>query len=66
MNQPAEAGSRAPSGAAIFATTHWSLVLAAGLGDSPQAAEALEKLCRAYWYPLYVYVRRRGYGVEDA
>jgi len=49
-----------------FTTTHWSVVLAAGLTDAPQASEALEKLCRAYWYPLYVYVRRRGHSVEDA
>ena len=49
-----------------FTTTHWSVVLAAGDPRSPQAGEALETLCRAYWYPLYVYVRRRGYGVEDA
>lgn len=50
----------------VFATTHWSVVLAAGDPTLPQAAEALEKLCRAYWYPLYVYVRRRGHSVEDA
>jgi len=49
----------------VFATTHWSVVLEAGR-DSPQAAAALEKLCRAYWYPLYAYVRRRGYNPEDA
>lgn len=49
-----------------FATTHWSVVLAAGQKDSPQAAEALDKLCRTYWYPLYAYVRRRGYGPADA
>ena len=41
-------------------------MLAAGEQQSPQAAEALEKLCRTYWYPLYVYVRRRGYSPEDA
>jgi len=58
--------SERPSHGAIFATTHWSEVLAAGKQESPRAAEALEKLCRSYWYPLYVYVRRRGYGVEDA
>ncbi len=52
--------------AAQFATTHWSVVLAAGRDDSPEAATALEKLCTAYWYPLYAYVRRRGYGAEDA
>jgi len=50
---------------ASFATTHWSVVLAAG-GDSPESTAALERLCRAYWYPLYVYVRRSGYGAHDA
>ena len=50
----------------LFTTTHWSVVLAAGAGDSPQAAAALEQLCRTYWYPLYGYVRRRGYRPEDA
>ena len=55
-----------PRGARIFATTHWSVVLAAGEEDSPQAREALETLCGAYWYPIYVYVRRKGYGPEDA
>src|SRR6266568_7055222 len=49
-----------------FATTHWSIVLAAGRGDSPQASEALAQLCRAYWYPLYAYVRRKGYSAPDA
>ncbi len=49
-----------------FATTHWSVVLAAAQQDAPRVGEALEKLCRTYWYPLYAYVRRRGYEVEDA
>ena len=49
-----------------FATTHWSVVMAAGATASPRAAEALEQLCRTYWYPLYAYVRRQGQGVEDA
>lgn len=53
-------------GAAQFTTTHWSVVLAAGHASSPDAHAALEQLCRAYWYPLYAYVRRRGYGPEDA
>ena len=57
--------SSAPA-SAQFATTHWSVVLAAGERELPQAAEALEKLCRAYWYPLYVYVRRQGNSPEDA
>jgi len=49
-----------------FTTTHWSVVLLAGQADSPHATEALEKLCRTYWYPLYVYVRRQGNSPEDA
>ncbi|MBI4323717.1 MAG: sigma-70 family RNA polymerase sigma factor [Chloroflexi bacterium] len=49
-----------------FATTPWSVVLAAGRESSPQATAALESLCRTYWYPLYAYVRRRGFGPEDA
>jgi len=53
-------------GSAQFATTHWSTVLAAGDTLSPGASEALEKLCRTYWYPLYVYIRRRGHNAEDA
>jgi RNA polymerase sigma factor (sigma-70 family) len=55
-----------PTCSQAFATTHWSVVLAAGQRDSPEAAKALEKLCRRYWYPLYAYVRRRGYVPEDA
>jgi RNA polymerase sigma factor (sigma-70 family) len=54
------------STAAIFATTHWSVVLAAGQSTDAQASEALEQLCRTYWYPLYASVRRRGYSPEDA
>jgi len=49
-----------------FTSTHWSVVLAAQGADSPQAAEALERLCRTYWYPLYAYVRRRGHPAEEA
>lgn len=52
--------------AGTFATTHWSVVRAAGQSGEAQAAAALEQLCRTYWYPLYAYVRRRGYGHEDA
>ena len=50
----------------VFATTHWSVVLAAGDAHTPQASAALEKLCRAYWYPLYAHIRRRGYAEEEA
>jgi len=49
-----------------FATTHWSVVLSAGRNDTPRARHALERLCQTYWYPLYAYVRRRGYSVHDA
>lgn len=49
-----------------FVTTHWSVVLAAGRGDSTRARAALEKLCRTYWYPLYAFVRRRGRSAHDA
>ncbi|HLP78564.1 MAG TPA: RNA polymerase sigma factor [Candidatus Paceibacterota bacterium] len=50
----------------IFATTHWTVVLAAGRRHTPQSDQALEDLCRAYWFPLYGYVRRRGHSKEDA
>jgi RNA polymerase sigma factor (sigma-70 family) len=50
----------------VFATTRWSLVLQAGQNDSPQGADALAWLCRTYWYPLYVYVRRQGHEFADA
>lgn len=47
-----------------FHTTRWSLV--GRVGDQQTSAAALESLCRAYWNPLYAYVRRRGYGIEEA
>jgi len=50
----------------IFATTRWTVVLAAGDRSSPSADVALEELCRTYWYPLYAYVRRQGHSREDA
>jgi len=53
------------NGAVAFATTHWSVVLTAQ-GESPAAHEALEKLCRIYWRPIYGFVRRQGVGTEEA
>jgi RNA polymerase sigma-70 factor (ECF subfamily) len=53
---------RTNSGAAHFATTQWSVVLRAGQG----ADEALLKLCRIYWMPLYAYTRRRGHPFQEA
>ena len=55
-----------PTPAQVFATTHWSVVLAAGASDKPGAREALSRLCQTYWYPLYAYVRRRGHSPQDA
>ena len=49
-----------------FATTHWSVVMAAGKGHSAEAADALEQLCRTYWYPLYAFVRRHVSEAHDA
>jgi len=54
------------TGGAEFATTHWSVVLAAGRQTSPEADAALEVLCRTYWHALYAFVRRQGYEVPDA
>ena len=53
-------------GGADFRSTHWSMVLLAGQSSSVEASAALEKLCRAYWHPLYAFVRRRGYSREEA
>lgn len=49
-----------------FATTHWSLVVAANAQDTGVSRQALGDLCRAYWYPLYAYVRRQGHTRDDA
>ncbi len=57
---------RSHSSRQSFATTHWSVVAAAGGESSPLAREALATLCSAYWYPLYAYVRRRGYQPDEA
>jgi RNA polymerase sigma factor (sigma-70 family) len=56
----------APGGVRRFATTHWSIVLAAGRRPSPFSHQALATLCETYWYPLYAHVRRRGYRAEQA
>jgi len=55
-----------PNSAALFPSTHWSLVLAAGDGAAPANSHALEKLCQAYWTPLYAYLRRQGHSPHDA
>lgn len=53
-------------GAGRFATTHWSVVLAAGRPKSASYKQALETLCRTYWFPLYAYLRRQGYDSHQA
>ena len=56
----------AAAGPRVFATTHWSVVTSASKDGSEQSLRALETLCRAYWYPVYAYVRRKGYQPEEA
>jgi len=64
---PDTPSSPSPSRAGgVFATTHWSVVLAAQREDPARAHEALAALCQSYWYPLYVYVRRQGHSPHDA
>jgi RNA polymerase sigma-70 factor (ECF subfamily) len=49
-----------------FATTHWSVVIAAGDSQSPRSEAALTELCQTYWYPLYVFLRRKGLDPHEA
>lgn len=57
----------APREAAQFTPTHWSVVLAAaGRADSTHARDALERLCRNYWLPIYAFIRRQGHHPHDA
>jgi len=62
MLSPRSQSEDSPTGAARFGTTQWSVVLKAGQG----AEEALVKLCKLYWPPLYAYTRRRGHAVHEA
>jgi DNA-directed RNA polymerase specialized sigma24 family protein len=57
---------QAAAGRSEFATTHWSMVLAAGNRRRPDASRALAQLCETYWYPLYAYVRRSVGDVHEA
>src|SRR2546422_11772983 len=59
-------GSGARASVGVFATTHWSVVLAAGDTASSEGVDALEVLCRTYWRPLYAYLRRKGSTTHDA
>ena len=62
---PRDSHSGRPS-RARFATTRWSVVLAAKDRRGPEGHQALEALCQAYWYPLYAFVRRQGHNPDDA
>jgi RNA polymerase sigma factor (sigma-70 family) len=65
-DHPPSATGSAARPPARFATTHWSMVLRAGRQDTAGAGEALARLCKIYWYPLYAQVRRRGFNAHDA
>lgn len=58
--------SHKPAASPVFATTRWSVVLAARHEGTRAATQAMETLCSAYWYPLYAYVRRDGHSPHDA
>jgi DNA-directed RNA polymerase specialized sigma24 family protein len=49
-----------------FITTHWSAVLLSAQSQAPGSDKAREEFCRLYWYPLYAFIRRRGYNPDDA
>ena len=67
MNEPVTRDGSTPATCSpIFATTRWTLVLAAGDDASAPGREALDELCRAYWFPLYAYIRRRGHDAHAA
>jgi RNA polymerase sigma-70 factor (ECF subfamily) len=55
-----------PAASGQFPTTHWTVVFQAGKGGSAEAQEALSSLCQTYWPPLYVFIRRQGYGPDEA
>jgi len=58
--------NRAAPGDGRFATTHWSVVLSASRPESAHYHQALESLCKTYWFPLYAYLRRHGYDTHQA
>ena len=61
LNQSSPAG-----GANRFDTTRWSVVLLSAQSQAPGCEEAFAELCRLYWYPLYGFIRHRGYSPENA
>src|SRR5437762_2301010 len=66
LDMPSSASESGPAMSRVFATTHWSVVTAAGELHSHSAQGALETLCRAYWFPVFAYMRRKGYAEAEA
>jgi RNA polymerase sigma-70 factor (ECF subfamily) len=66
MAAPDDTRARPPATGAIFATTLWSVVLAARDGGSANSSRALERLCSTYWQPIYAFLRRKGHAPADA
>jgi RNA polymerase sigma factor (sigma-70 family) len=66
QSEPNASASKLQDGSPQFTTTLWTVVLEAGSGDSADANNAMEQLCRRYWYPLYAFVRRSGKSSHDA
>ncbi|MBL9171607.1 MAG: sigma-70 family RNA polymerase sigma factor [Verrucomicrobiales bacterium] len=62
----ADQSSEGDQKAAWFPATRWTDIVAAGRDSSPAAAEALNRLCSTYWYPIYAYIRRKGHSDADA
>lgn len=63
---PLSSGSQPNGARGRFATTQWSLVLAAGERGSAEAEQALARLCSLYWYPVFAFVRRQGHPTDEA
>lgn len=55
-----------PGAGQWFATTHWSVVLAAGGRHAETSVAALDLLCRRYWPPIYAFIQRKGFAPADA
>jgi len=66
MAQISDSAIKADRGGGAFATTLWSMVIAAGDPSSAGSSEALERLCAAYWFPIYAFLRRQNYSCHDA
>ena len=66
MSESEQPAASFPSKRRRFATTRWSVVLAAGQERSAESEAALATLCETYWYPLYAYVRRQGHDSAEA